>query len=1124
MVPVHYGILGTTTAHHDDGTPVALGGARLRALLAALVLRQGRPVPADVLVAEVWDGELPQDAGAALQTLVGRLRRTIGRAEVGSGPSGYWLTAVDSDLGRFQELAALGRRALAAGDAGTAAEQLRAALALWRGPVLADLPDRAGSAVRLEAQRAEARRDRISADLALGHAAEVAAELAGLCTDHPLDEPLHVLWIRALHRLGRTAEGLERYERLRRALAEELGADPGAELRAVHQELLQQAPAAPPPRIPGPPPVPAPADLPEPPAPAPGAGVPAAGNLRPGLTSFVGREQDLDALAALIGSARLITLTGPGGSGKTRLSLEAGRLAQAGAHWPDGVWQAELAPLESPSAVPGAVLSALGLRATVLHQNLTEGRPDDPVRRIVEHCGPARMLLLLDNCEHVIQAAAELADQLLAECPRLSIVATSREPLGVPGEMVLPVEPLPDPVALRLLGERGAAARAGFTVNEDPVACAEICRRLDGLPLAIELAAARLRGLTPRQLADRLDSRFALLTGGSRVLLPRQQTLRAVVDWSWELLDERERAVLSRLSVFAGGASLESAERVCADGESVRSEQVAELLLSLVDKSLLVAGLDPQAPPRYRMLETIHEYAAERLAETGAGAATERHLAAFRELARTAYFDLHGRRQARALLVLEREQDNVRAALRHAVDTGAEQQALSLVLAMSWFWMLRDFQAEAADWLNQVCLLGPDPFTADAALPEPLEQGPLEHPLPWPEPVLAEARRQAGVFQTVARFRFEEELADEIDVLERVRQINRLYHPDLPQSFTHPPLLRIFASLLTERFESMPRLLEGVVAGCRRFGRQSELAWVLQVRARFTNDLVGGLEQARLDGEEAIAIYTRLGDGWGLSETLGVQAETAGHYGDTAGAIDAYRRAIVLAEETGGPQEVPMLQIRLGEALLELDEAEGERMIRTGVAAGAHGGQEERGALFFGRLLLGALAMQRGDEHAALAELRELRQGSAGIAQLGLMGGVLDCFDAALSARCGEVDEGARLLRAGLSTLRRTRSEAFLFAQHSMLQVLPAVIGVLLAQAGRDGDRDTAARAAVLFGVHRGWRNVRGSFVDRTERERQQRDLTALLGAAEFDRCAEQGRALSWEAITALMDALAQEA
>ncbi|WP_323809107.1 AfsR/SARP family transcriptional regulator [Kitasatospora acidiphila] len=242
---MHYGILGTTTAQHDDGTPAPLGGARLRALLAALVLRQGRPVPAEVLAAEVWADEPPQDPAAALQTLVGRLRRTIGRAAVGSGPGGYWLTEDQSDLTRFQELAARGTAALAAGEAATAAPLLREALALWRGPALADLPDRAGSAVRLEAQRTEAHRARIAADLALGRAAELLAELAGLTADHPLDEPLQVLWIRALHGAGRTAQALEQYEKVRRALAEQLGADPGAELRAVHQELLRPAPAPP---------------------------------------------------------------------------------------------------------------------------------------------------------------------------------------------------------------------------------------------------------------------------------------------------------------------------------------------------------------------------------------------------------------------------------------------------------------------------------------------------------------------------------------------------------------------------------------------------------------------------------------------------------------------------------------------------------------------------------------------------------------------------------------------------------------------------------------------------------------------------------------------------------------
>ncbi|MDH6115784.1 putative ATPase/DNA-binding SARP family transcriptional activator [Kitasatospora sp. GAS204A] len=1113
MVPVHYGILGTTTAHHDDGTPVPLGGARLRALLAALVLRQGRPVPAEALVAEVWDGELPQDSAAALQTLVGRLRRTIGRAEIESGPAGYWLTTGQSDLTRFQRLAEQGQRALAAGDAPAAAEHLREALALWRGPALADLPDRAGRAVRLEAQRDEARRARIGADLALGRAVEVAAELAGLCADHPLDEPLHVLWIRALHRCGRTAEALERYERLRRSLAEKLGADPGTELRAVHQELLQQAPT------PAPAPVPAT-------APAPAPVMLAGGNLRPRLTSFVGREHDLTALAELIGSARLVTLTGPGGSGKTRLSVEAGQAAQAGGRWPDGVWQAELAPLESPSAVPDAVLSALGLRATVLHQSMTDTRQDDPVRRIVEHCGRSRMLLLLDNCEHLIQSAAELADRLLAECPHLSILATSREPLGVPGETVLPVEPLPDPVALRLLAERGAAARAGFSVADDPAAAAEICRRLDGLPLAIELAAARLRGLTPRQLADRLDQRFALLTGGSRVLLPRQQTLRAVVDWSWELLDERERAVLRRLAVFAGGATLADAELVCADGESVATGEVAELLLSLVDKSLLVAGLDPDGPPRYRMLETIHEYGVEKLAESGEHrAVADQHLAAFRELVRTAEPNLHGHQQMHWLGVLEREQDNVRAALRHALDTRAEPDALSLVLGMLWFWLLRDYRTESRDWLDQVCALSSDPFADDAPAPEPLELGPLQHPLPWPPAMLAEARRQAWIYQLISRFDGDMDVIGDHALVERAPRILRAYHPDLPQSYSYPALLRIFACFLAGQADEMLTLIDQAVEGCRRYGRESELAWTLQLRAKMSNDRAAGLAQARQDGDEAMAIYSRLGDRWGMTETLAAQAETAGYAGDSATAVAAYRQAIELAQELGAPQDVPQLRVRLGEAVLERDQVEGERLIRQGIEGALAGGQHADGALVYGHTLLSGLYTHRGDFAAAREELRRLRatQARFGPGLPGITEGLVSCAEGLVLARCGQVDEAVAQLRAGLRGLREVSAAALVFAQHVTLLLLPAVVGILAARAERDRDRELARQAGLLSGVHGGRLGAQGSFLERIERETRESVLNGLLGEAGFQDACEQGRAFSWAETTALLDQLVAE-
>ncbi len=412
------------------------------------------------------------------------------------------------------------------------------------------------------------------------------------------------------------------------------------------------------------------------------------------------------------------------GAGKTRLSQEAAE--SAGLSWPDGVWLAELAPVDDPEAVPEAVLTALGARETVLRGaaaeelRAAERGAGDPLVRLTEHCSRRRMLLLLDNCEHVIAAAAALADHLLVHCPDLTVLATSREPLGVPGEFVRPVDPLPDPMALRLLADRGAAAKPGFRIDTDDetvAAAAEICRRLDGLPLAIELAAARLRMLSPRQIADRLDDRFRLLTSGSRTVLPRQQTLRAVVDWSWDLLDAPERAVLRRLSVFAGGCTLAAAEAVCADRPQ-DAREVAGVLGSLVDKSLVVAAPADGGEMRYRLLETVGEYAAERLDESGERATVEqRHLVYFRELARTTDPLLRGAGQRAAIDLLQREYENLRTALRHAVAARDEQEVVCLVLSLAWYWQMRDLRADALHWADAAAALGPDPFA-------PLRPGP----------------------------------------------------------------------------------------------------------------------------------------------------------------------------------------------------------------------------------------------------------------------------------------------------------------------------------------------------------------------------------------------------------------
>ncbi|WP_416966310.1 ATP-binding protein, partial [Streptomyces sp. Agncl-13] len=434
-----------------------------------------------------------------------------------------------------------------------------------------------------------------------------------------------------------------------------------------------------------------------------------AGNLRARLTSFVGREADIDVIRGDLAAARLVTLLGPGGAGKTRLSQEAAEAVRYAAR--DGVWLAELAPVDDPDAVPEAVLTAVGARETVMYGAGAEAiraaggeRHDSPVERLAEHCGSRRMLLILDNCEHVVDAAARLVESLLERCPGLTVLATSREPLGVPGELLRPVEPLPDPVALRLLADRGAAARPGFSVEDDPEACAEICRRLDGLPLAIELAAARLRMLTPRQIADRLDDRFRLLTSGSRTLLPRQQTLRAVVDWSWDLLDADEREVLTTLSVFAGGCDLDAAEAVC-------GPVAFETLGSLVDKSLVVAAPSGDGEMRYRLLETVAEYAGERLDEAGRRPRAERaHLTYYRELARTTDPLLRGPGQLAAVGRLELEYENLRTALRHAVAERDEQEAICLVLSLIWYWQMRDVRIEARNWCAEVMALGPDPF------------------------------------------------------------------------------------------------------------------------------------------------------------------------------------------------------------------------------------------------------------------------------------------------------------------------------------------------------------------------------------------------------------------------------
>ncbi|MFF9849008.1 ATP-binding protein [Streptomyces litmocidini] len=875
---MRYLILGTTEALRPDGTPLPLGGARLRALLAALALRGGRPVSVGELADDVYGDDPPQDAPAALQALVGRLRRVLGREAVASTPGpGYRLVADpdDIDLYVFRRRARDGAARLDAGDPDTAAALLREALGLFRGPALADLPDPAG--VRPEAQRLAALRQRVEADLRRGATDGLVPELTELTTTYPYDEAFRAHLIRALRAEGRHADALTAYESARRTLADALGADPGPELTALHQELLTGAPAPTPAQPPTAP------DSPAPPAPERTAET---GNIRPRLTSFVGREPELDALHADLARSRLVTLTGPGGSGKTRLAEEAALRAAGPA-----AWIAELAPLDDPGAVPGAVLSALRLREINLITREGAQLQDDPTAHLVEHLARRPLLLVLDNCEHVIDAAAALAETLLTHCPHLRVLATSREPLGIPGESVRPVEPLPPDPAHRLFVERARTARPSFDLARDgDEAVDEICRRLDGLPLAIELAAARLRLLTPRQIADRLDDRFLLLTSGSRTVLPRQQTLRAVVDWSWDLLEPAERTLLRQVSVFAGGWDLAAAEAL--------SPGAADVLGALVDKSLVVATPTEDGEMRYRLLETIHEYAAERAAEAPEllAAAEATHTAHFTALTETAEPRLRSAEQLPWIDRVERDLDNIRAALhRTLVTCPDEAAALRLVFAMGWFWWLRNYRPEGLAWVERAIALGEDP--SDPADPR---HWPRMH-LRMLHFFLAVESHTMGDFQ-------------QPEVLALVRRVRDAFGTDPgPEAARFPGLLWPFTAYLTEEPAVVRALLDTAVDNCRRHGGDWELGVSLMFRTHMVVDMPGGMPGVDDALAELRDIARRVGDRWMGAQIASAAAESYTMRGRHTEAGEAYEEALGLAREVGAHAEAPFLLARLAE-------------------------------------------------------------------------------------------------------------------------------------------------------------------------------------------------------------------
>ena len=665
------------------GVTMPVRGAKQRALLALLALSRGSPVSADRLIDELWrDGEAAKPANA-LQAQIVQLRRTLGASAIVTSEAGYALDicAGDLDVARFEDLVAEGCRLSAQGDVAMASSVLGDALRLRRGEPLSEFPY-AGFAVPERAHLDElalvATECRAEADLQLGRHNELVGELEALCRQYPLRERVWELLMLALYRAGRQAEALRAYTEIRDRLVDELGVDPGSGLRQLEARILNHDPSLAVER-----------------SPRPGtAGMPSLpGNLPEMLSSFLGRDAERERLGEAVRTSRLVTLTGAGGVGKTRLATETA--ARCRDEQPGGAWLIELAGVTDPAGVAPAAAQVLGASAPV-----PDGAPPagSMVELIARHLAGRSLIVVLDNCEHVIDEAAALAHALVGAVPGLRLLATSREPLSVPGEVVIPVAGLAPAAAVELFVDRVRAVQPGFSGDGPAGEVIEgICRRLDGLPLAIELAAARLRALPLSALAGRLDDRFALLTRGARTALPRQQTLRAVVDWSYDLLFEDERRLFARLSVFVGGCELDAVEAVCA-GDEVPASDVLDVISRLVDKSLVTA---PNAgETRFTQLQTLRQYGGERLDDSGeVDAVRARHAAYFGRLAEDAHDGLRGALGPVWRDRLTSELGNLKAALDWYLAIGDIDAALSMASGMAWLWFVNSDFAEGARWL-----------------------------------------------------------------------------------------------------------------------------------------------------------------------------------------------------------------------------------------------------------------------------------------------------------------------------------------------------------------------------------------------------------------------------------------
>jgi predicted ATPase/DNA-binding SARP family transcriptional activator len=1009
-------------------------------------------VPASTLVDALWGEDLPANAANALQGRVSRLRKVL--ADAGLPDSlvvtrrpGYVADIEPErvDVHRFVRLAQDARRRADQNAPLDAIRLYEEALALWRGDPLAEFAGEEWARAeinRLSTLRTAAIEERINLRLVLGHHVELLAELEELTARYPVQERLHGQLMVALYRSGRQADALAAYQRLRQTLDDELGLVPSAELRALEQAVLRQdAKLAAPVRV------------------RPSA----QHNLPVRLTSFVGRGRELDELHGLLRDSRLVTLTGPGGAGKTSLAVEAA--ARVTDRYDGGVWLIRLAGVTDPTHVERAVADTLGVPDG-------SGTIED---RLIRFLHDRTVLLVADNCEHVIDAAAALLERLLMTCAELRLLATSREPLAVPGEVQLAVPPLDTPPtnaapaetaaydAVHLFVDRARAARPAFRLDADTApAVAEVCRRLDGIPLAIELAAARIKTFPVGEIAARLDDRFGLLTGGPRTAQARQRTLRATVEWSHHLLTEPEQVVFRRLAVFRGGCSADAAEQVCA-GDGVDRSQIVALLATLVDRSLVLA--DHRDAVRFRMLETLRHYASERLAEAGEHERAARaHATYYADMAERGEPHLRGPGQGRWLRWLDTERHNGRAAVVGARPNASTEPDLGLRLAaaLGWFWYFASHQ----DGRYEVtAMLAAGTGGAPAARARALQghavvarpRSCIVHPSAECAPSARESRE---IFRELG----DHHRAAMSQTLMAVEGIGR---PDATDT----------VAMLAEASDAFVRAGD-------EWGQALALFVEMELHC-----VAGSLDEATDLSHRALAIFRRLDDHWGVSAIqyhLGLAQHRAGRLTE---AMRTYEAALSEGRLAGTANTIQYLLANMGHIALLLGDADRAERLFTEAGVTAHDLGADGSPL--AALGEGMLARRRGDLTGAERHFSQaLRM---------LAAPEVRDWAAAATSGLGFVAE----LSGDLATAERHHQGAYLLVRdigHIGAAARAVAVEGLACVAAARGDGQIAA---TLLGTAAHWRaeaHRPATPLERHDIDRAADNARAMVGGAAYER------------------------